>query len=141
MKFLVRLRGAASRPTRAASPRTFVAHRAPGHGALAKQATALSPRRARKRGCPGGGNSGGTLLLAAICAGLFAFWPGPARVQFSAPKVTKVQIKHVGPAAVSDEFIRGNIRVKPGDPYLPPAMDDDVHNLYATGFFYDIRVT
>jgi len=64
-----------------------------------------------------------------------------ALAQFGAPKVTKVQIKHVGPAAVSDEFIRGNIRIKPGDPYLPPAMDDDVHNLYATGFFYDIRVT
>ena len=28
-----------------------------------------------------------------------------------------------------------------GDPYLRAAVDDDVRNLYATGFFYNIQVT
>src|SRR2546430_1483509 len=56
------------------------------------------------------------------------------------PRILKVQVKHVGPPAVSDELIRANIRVKPGDPYRPIAVDDDVRNLYATGFFYNIQV-
>jgi outer membrane protein insertion porin family len=58
----------------------------------------------------------------------------------SAEKIAKVEIHHVGPAAASDELILANIRVKPGDEYKPAAVDDDVRNLYATGFFYDIRI-
>jgi len=54
--------------------------------------------------------------------------------------ISEVKIEHVGPPAVSDELIRANIRVKPGDRYSPAAVDDDVRNLYSTGFFYNIRV-
>ena len=64
-------------------------------------------------------------------------WP---RRQFAGPKVARIEIKHIGPPAVSDELIRANIRVKAGDPYLRAAVDDDVRNLYATGFFYNIQV-
>jgi len=60
--------------------------------------------------------------------------------QFSAPKISKIEIKHRGPQAVSDELIRANIRIKPGDSYLPTAIDEDVRNLYSTGLFYDIQV-
>ncbi len=56
------------------------------------------------------------------------------------PKVARVEIKHVGPTAVSDELIRANIRVKQDDPYRRTAVDEDVRNLYATGLFYNIRV-
>jgi len=63
-----------------------------------------------------------------------------AVAQLSAPTVARVEIKHVGPATVSDELIRANIRVKPGDPYVRYSVDDDVKNLYATGLFYNIRV-
>ena len=42
---------------------------------------------------------------------------------------------------MSDELIRANIRVKAGDPYRVAAVDDDVRSLYATGLFYNIRVT
>src|SRR5437773_12575165 len=63
----------------------------------------------------------------------------PARAQVSG-KISKIEIKHIGPASVSDELIRANIRVKVGDPYLRTAVDDDVRNLYATGLFYNIRV-
>src|SRR6185369_7265449 len=63
-----------------------------------------------------------------------------ARAQLSETKVAKIEIKHVGPAAVSDELIRDNIRVKVGDKYLRVAIDDDVRNLYSTGLFYNIRV-
>lgn len=56
-------------------------------------------------------------------------------------KVARVEIKHVGPTAVSDELIRANIRVKTDDPYRRIAVDEDVRNLYATGLFYNIRVS
>ncbi len=71
---------------------------------------------------------------------LFA-WVPLALGQFSAPKIARIDIKHVGPASVSDDLIRANIHVKVGDPYVRDAADDDVHNLYATGLFYNIRVT
>jgi len=61
--------------------------------------------------------------------------------QISPGSVAKIEVKHVGPQAVSDQLIRANIRVKVGDPYVPTAVDEDVRNLYATGFFYNIRVT
>src|SRR5689334_9380603 len=77
----------------------------------------------------------GLLLLAALLPS--------AQAQFSGPpplgKIARIDIRHVGPAKVSDEYIRAHIRVKPGDEYLPPALDDDIHNLYATGFFYNIQ--
>src|SRR6185369_13792142 len=60
--------------------------------------------------------------------------------QVAGPKVESVDIKFVGPEAVSKEFIRVNIRVKVGDIYKPTASQDDVHALYATGQFYNIRV-
>ena len=47
------------------------------------------------------------------------------------PKVVRIDIKHIGPAAVSDELIRANIRSKIGEPYHVVTMDDDVRNLFA----------
>src|SRR6201999_333382 len=73
------------------------------------------------------------LLLVLVCL--------PATAQVSSLKVSKIVIKHIGPQSVSDDLIRANIRVKPGDPYLRAAIDEDVRTLYATGQFYDIRVT
>src|SRR5262245_45218900 len=61
-----------------------------------------------------------------------------ARSQVTPLTISEVKIEHVGPPAVSDELIRANIRVKPGDRYSPAAVDDDVRNLYSTGFFYNI---
>src|SRR5437016_9175197 len=54
--------------------------------------------------------------------------------------VEKIEIKHVGPPAVSDDLVRANIHVKPGDPYNPNATTDDIRTLKATGYFYNIRV-
>ncbi|SPE60418.1 Outer membrane protein assembly complex, YaeT protein [Verrucomicrobia bacterium] len=82
-------------------------------------------------------------LLLRLC-GLFmlcALLPA-ARGQFapySSAKIAKIEIRHIGPPAVSDEFVRANIRVKVGDPYLPSAVNDDVVHLYSTGFFYNIQ--
>src|ERR1043166_9013975 len=75
-----------------------------------------------------------------LCALAPAAWAQPGPV-----KVVRIEIKHVGPAAVSDELIRANIRVKTGDTFpsalpLQTAIDDDVRTLYATGFFHNIHV-
>jgi outer membrane protein insertion porin family len=56
----------------------------------------------------------------------------------AAQNVQKIEIRHVGPPAASDEFIRANIKVKAGDLYNPRSVDDDIKTLYATGLFYNI---
>ena len=61
--------------------------------------------------------------------------------QAAGPTIDGVDIKFVGPPQVSQEFIRSNIRVKVGDVYRANSTQDDVHALYATGQFYNIRVT
>ena len=73
------------------------------------------------------------LALALLLLGFPALSQNPPRVQ-------KIEIKHIGPAAASDELIKANIRVKVGDTYSRLGVDDDVRNLYGTGFFYNIRV-
>ena len=55
--------------------------------------------------------------------------------------VEKIEIKHVGPPAVSDDLIRANIHVKVGDPYNPDATTDDIRTLTATHYFHDVRVS
>ena len=60
--------------------------------------------------------------------------------QSAGPKIERVDIKFVGPASVSEDFIRSNIKLKPGASYLPGITQDDVHSLYGTGQFYNIRV-
>jgi len=80
--------------------------------------------------------------LIRLCAFLLLFTWSPAGWAQRAPvKVLRIDIKHIGPPATSDELIRSNLRVKAGDPYLRAAIDDDVRALYATGFFYNIQVT
>src|SRR6266853_2666556 len=54
--------------------------------------------------------------------------------------VLKIVITNIGPPAASESLVRANIRVKEGDTYNRASVDDDVRNLYATGYFYDIRV-
>jgi outer membrane protein insertion porin family len=61
-------------------------------------------------------------------------WP-----QTAGWKVDRVDIQYVGPTNVSQQFIRSNIRLKAGDLYRPSLADDDVHSLYGTGQFYNIR--
>jgi outer membrane protein insertion porin family len=75
-----------------------------------------------------------------VCGLLFLLTGLPALAQLGPLKVTKVEIRHVGPPAAGEAFILANIRVKVGDDYLPMAQDDDVRNLYATGQFYRIQV-
>jgi len=70
-------------------------------------------------------------LLLGACHGAFAAAPS---------QIKKIEIKQVGPQAVSESLVRANIRVKEGDVFNRLAVDDDVRNLYATGYFDNIRI-
>ena len=80
------------------------------------------------------------LLTPAAWLLILLAWLPLAWGQFAPLKIIRIDIKHVGPPATSDELIRSNLRVKVGDPYLRATIDDDVRNLYGTGFFYNIQV-
>lgn len=71
---------------------------------------------------------------------LLTAWAPTAWGQADFEKIAKIVITNIGPQAVSDDLIRANIHVKPGDTYIRTSVDKDVLNLYATGFFYNIRV-
>jgi len=76
------------------------------------------------------------LLLWLLLACAFA-----ARAQEAlGPKIDQVNIQFIGPASVSEQFIRSHIQLKAGDIYLAAATENDIHSLYATGQFYNIRV-
>ncbi len=77
---------------------------------------------------------------------LFGIWLllgcGPlVWAQVAGPKIDLVDIRYVGPASVSEQFIRSNIRLKAGGTYSADATASDIRNLYATGQFYNIRVS
>ncbi len=78
---------------------------------------------------------GGLWLLLFLC------WLPAASAQTGYEKITSIVVTNVGPKVASDELIRANIHVKTGDTYIPASVDQDVLNLYATGFFSNIRVT
>lgn len=77
-----------------------------------------------------------------VLLALLIYWvpQSQSHAQVAAPRVQQIEVRHVGPAAASDELIRANLRVKVGDPLLKNNVDDDVRNLYNTGYFYNIRV-
>ena len=64
-----------------------------------------------------------------------------AMAQTAGPKIDRVDIKFVGPSSVGEDFIRSNLKLKPGTTYIPGLTQDDVHLLYGTGQFYNIRVS
>ena len=74
-----------------------------------------------------------SLLLAFASAAM-------AQSQPAGPKIDRIDVKFVGPASVSEQFLRANIRAKAGDIYRPGSTQDDVHALYGTGQFYNIRI-
>ena len=75
------------------------------------------------------------LALSCLASGLQAQVAAPAPVT-----VLKIVVTNVGPQTVSISLTKANIRVKEGDAYNRSSIDDDVRNLYATGYFLNIRV-
>jgi outer membrane protein insertion porin family len=64
-----------------------------------------------------------------------------ANAQSTGQKIDRVDIKFVGPSSVSEDYIRANLKLKAGGNFIPGLTQDDVHSLYGTGQFYNIRVS
>ncbi len=54
--------------------------------------------------------------------------------------VREVEIKFVGPATVNRAVIMANIQTKEGQPLARRLVEQDVRDLIATGYFFDVRV-
>jgi outer membrane protein insertion porin family len=78
-------------------------------------------------------------LALSIGSLLLALLPS-APAQLAAPRIHSILIRNVGPAAVSDDYIHANIRSKTGEPYSLAVVDEDIKNLYATGYFFKVQV-
>ena len=85
---------------------------------------------------------GGLRLLPLLLPLLLALGlPLGARAQLSSgDKIVQIVITNIGPATASEELIRANIHLKVGDPFVATSTEEDVRNLYTTGFFYNIQV-
>ena len=59
----------------------------------------------------------------------------------SRQKVGAIEIRYVGPKSINEPQLRRRIRARVGKPFNPVEIDDDVRNLYATGLFYNIRIS
>ena len=73
----------------------------------------------------------GCLLWWALCG--FPL-PASAQPQFQ-PRIVSIAVTNIGAQSVSESLVRANIRVKEGDIFNQNAIDDDIKNLYATGYF------
>jgi len=63
-----------------------------------------------------------------------------AQLPLPRTKIIRIDIRHIGPPATSDQFVRDHIKSRPGDLYQPAVVDEDIRSLYNTGYFYNIRV-
>ncbi len=59
----------------------------------------------------------------------------------SPQKVGAIEIRYVGPKLVKEAEVRDRIRAQVGKPLNTVDIDADVRNLYATGLFYNVRVS
>ncbi len=64
------------------------------------------------------------LRFALLMPALLLLGRSAVQGQVLAPRVHNILIRHVGPPAVSDEFIRANIRTKTGEPFARPTVDE-----------------
>jgi len=59
----------------------------------------------------------------------------------NAPVVKEIEVVYVGPKSVNRSVILSNMRTTIGQPYAPATIEEDVRNLYATGFFTNLRIS
>lgn len=57
------------------------------------------------------------------------------------PTVKEIEIVYVGPKSVNRSVILSNMRTTVGQPYSAAAVEEDIRNLYATGFFTNLRIS
>lgn len=58
----------------------------------------------------------------------------------SGPIVREINIEYIGPKTVAKSVILSNMRTTVGDAYSAASVEEDVRNLYATGFFTNLAI-
>ncbi len=84
----------------------------------------------------------GCVVWFTLCGGA-ALTPQAAHAQLgpaAAPTIVSITVSNVGPETVSEAIVRANIRLKVGESYNYNSVNDDVKNLVATGYFFNVRV-
>lgn len=66
--------------------------------------------------------------------------PTDNNVEARGPEVKEIEIIYIGPKLVSRAVILSNMRTTIGQPFSPRSVEEDVRNLYATGFFVNLRI-
>ncbi len=56
------------------------------------------------------------------------------------PIVREIDVEYIGPKTVAKTVILSNMRTTVGQVYSAPAVEEDVRNLYATGFFTNLAI-
>ena len=56
------------------------------------------------------------------------------------PIVRAIDIEYLGPKTVSQAVILSNMRTTVGDVYSAASVEEDIRNLYATGFFTNLQI-
>ncbi len=62
------------------------------------------------------------------------------QAQIPAQTVESIEVRHVGPAAVSDELVRANIQTRPGDAVSQAKINQDIKDLLGTGYFHNVNI-
>lgn len=66
--------------------------------------------------------------------------PSASGVVAHGPIVKEIEVIYGGPKSVNKSVILANMRTTVGQPYSAPGVEEDVRNLYATGFFTNLRI-
>jgi outer membrane protein insertion porin family len=56
------------------------------------------------------------------------------------PIVREIDVEYIGPKTVAISVIKANMRTTVGDVYSAASVEEDVRNLYATGFFTNLAI-
>lgn len=62
------------------------------------------------------------------------------QAQLAQQTVDQIEIRHVGPPAVSDERIQANIQTRVGDLITPSKINQDIKSLLQTDYFHNVNV-
>lgn len=66
--------------------------------------------------------------------------PSSSNTAPAGPIVKEIEVVYGGPKSVSKSVILANMRTTVGQPYSAAGVEEDVRNLYATGFFTNLRI-
>ena len=63
-----------------------------------------------------------------------------AHAQRTSPDLRVDTVRLLGLEQVSEQLVRSQLEVRPGEPFSPPAVARDLRRLYELGFFSTIEV-